>query len=83
MRLPPPTRRYSAISVIVSTLDTASRPNSRSMAVRSSRSRSKTSRAVDIANVLKVLEFLRFPLARPVMPMIQLTVFVVQLEYDS
>ena len=57
MRLPPPSRRYSAISVMVLTPEAASRPSSCSMATRSSRSRSKTSLAVAIANVLKVLRF--------------------------
>ena len=54
MRLPPPSRRYSAISVMVLTLEAASRPNSCSIATRSSRSRSKTSLAVAIASVLKL-----------------------------
>ena len=58
MRLPPPSRRYSAISVMVLTFEAASRPNSCSIATRSSRSRSKTSLAVAIANVLKFLRFL-------------------------
>src|SRR5215472_11357487 len=52
MRLPPPSLRYSAISVMVLTLEAASRPNSCSIATRSSRSKSKTSLAVAIANVL-------------------------------
>src|SRR6266581_2655043 len=43
MRLPPPARRYSPISVMARTFETVSRPNSRSMAARSSRSRSKIS----------------------------------------
>src|SRR3984893_10439866 len=43
MRLPPPLRRYSPISVIASTPETVSRPNSRSMAERSPRSNSKIS----------------------------------------
>src|SRR6185437_16315138 len=59
IRLPPPSRRYSAISVMVLTLDAASRPNSCSIATRSSRSRSKTSLAVDIASVLKSFRFPR------------------------
>src|SRR5271157_3438119 len=45
-RLPPPARRYSPISVIARTPETVSRPNSRSMAARSSCSRSKTSLAL-------------------------------------
>ena len=57
MRLPPPSRRYSAISVMVLTPEAASRPNSCSIATRSSRSRSKTSLAVAIASVLKALRF--------------------------
>src|SRR5271165_7128556 len=61
MRLPPPSRRYSAISVIVLTLDAASRPSSCSIATRSSRSRSKTSLAVAIASVLKSFRFPRVP----------------------
>src|ERR1035438_4236430 len=60
MRLPPPPRRYSAISVMVLTPEAASRPNSCSIATRSSLSRSKTSLAVGIANVLKALRFSRF-----------------------
>src|SRR5882672_472591 len=43
MRLPPPARRYSPISVMTATLETVSRPNSSSIATRSSRSRSKIS----------------------------------------
>src|SRR5579859_1251614 len=43
MRLPPPPRKYSPISVMARTLETVSRPNSRSMAERSSRNRSKIS----------------------------------------
>ena len=58
MRLPPPSRRYSAISVMVLTPEAASRPNSCSIATRSSRSRSKTSLAVAIASVLKALRIL-------------------------
>ncbi len=57
MRLPPPSLRYSAISVMVLTPEAASRPNSCSMATRSSRSKSKTSLAVAMASVLKVLRF--------------------------
>src|SRR5579872_2510076 len=49
MRFPPPSRRYSPISVVTSTLETASRSNSRSMATRSSRRRSKTSLAAALA----------------------------------
>ncbi len=60
MRLPPPSRRYSAISVMVLTLEAASRPNSCSIATRSSRSRSKTSLAVAIASVLNALRFSLF-----------------------
>src|SRR6516165_4081034 len=60
IRLPPPSRRYSAISVMVLTLDAASRPSSCSMATRSSRSRSNTSLAVAIASVLKSFRFPRF-----------------------
>src|SRR6266536_2228336 len=44
MRLPPPSRKYSPISVMAVTPETVSRPNSRSMAARSSRRSSKTSR---------------------------------------
>src|ERR1035437_5559150 len=58
MRLPPPLRRYSAISVMVLTPEAASRPSSCSMATRSSRSSSKTSFAVAIASVLKALRSL-------------------------
>src|ERR1700682_1448034 len=58
MRLPPPPRRYSPISVIAVTSETVSRPNSRSMAARSSRRSSKTSvpftAAPFIAGMLKV-----------------------------
>src|SRR4051812_41729330 len=43
MRLPPPPRRYSPISVMAPTFETVSRPNSRSMAERSSRRRSNIS----------------------------------------
>ena len=57
MRFPPPSRRYSAISVMVLTLEAASRPSSCSTETRSSRSNSKTSRAVGKVNVLKVLRF--------------------------
>src|ERR1700728_3341739 len=55
--LPPPSRRYSAISVMVLTLDAASRPSSCSTATKSSRSSSKTSLAVAMVSVLKVLRF--------------------------
>src|SRR6185369_5815386 len=51
--LPPPARRYSPISVMTFTFDTVSRPNSRSMAARSSRSSSKTSFALPVAGVAK------------------------------
>src|SRR3954465_9738603 len=54
MRLPRPSLRYSAISVMVLTLEAASRPSSCSIATRSSRSRSKTSLAVAIASVLNL-----------------------------
>src|ERR1700723_1403106 len=57
IRLPPPSRRYSAISVMVLTLEAASRPSSCSMATRSSRRRSKNSRPVSIASVLNALRF--------------------------
>ena len=53
MRLPPPPRRYSPISVMASTPETVSRPNSRSMAARSSRSSSKNSFPLMVAGVLK------------------------------
>src|SRR5437868_3339379 len=46
IRLPPPARRYSPMSVMTRTLETVSRPNSRSMAARSSRNSSKISRAL-------------------------------------
>src|SRR5208283_5938460 len=52
-RLPPPARRYSPISVIALTPETVSRPNSRSMAARSSCSRSKTSLALWVTDALK------------------------------
>src|ERR1700687_1476023 len=52
MRLPPPLRRYSPISVIASTPETVSRPNSRSMAERSPRSNSKISFPLMAARVL-------------------------------
>ena len=52
MRLPPPPRRYSPISVMASTPETVSRPNSRSMAERSSRSISKISFPLMVAGVL-------------------------------
>src|SRR5215467_10566032 len=52
-RLPPPARRCSPISVMARTLETVSRPNSRSIAARSSRSRSKTSFALDVVGALK------------------------------
>src|SRR5579884_559098 len=55
MRLPPPSRRYSPISVITETPETASRSNSRSMASRSSRRRSKTSFAATLAGVLTLV----------------------------
>src|SRR5882724_330213 len=43
IRLPPPARRYSPISVIAATFETVWRPNCSSIATRSSRSRSKIS----------------------------------------
>src|SRR5690348_15000387 len=49
MRLPPPSRRYSPISVMTSTLEMASRWNSCSIASRSSRNRSNTSLAAKLA----------------------------------
>src|SRR5271170_4823447 len=52
MRLPPPLRKYSPISVIASTPETVSRPNSRSMAERSPRSSSKISFPLIVAGVL-------------------------------
>src|SRR5215813_13177912 len=52
-RLPPPARKCSPISVMARTLETVSRPNSRSMAARSSRRSSKTSFAPDVAGELK------------------------------
>src|SRR2546429_8072301 len=57
MRFPPPSRRYSPISVMTSTSDTASRWNSRSMASRSSRNRSKTSLATapELVDVLTLV----------------------------
>src|SRR5689334_9331724 len=54
MRLPPPARRCSPISVMARTLETVSRPNSRSMAARSSRNSSKTSLAVVVPGELKI-----------------------------
>src|SRR5579864_6417154 len=54
MRLPPPARRYSPMSVMARTLETVSRPNSRSMAARSSRSSSKISLPDMVADVLKI-----------------------------
>src|SRR6266568_2538485 len=54
MRLPPPPRRYSPISVMAVTPETVSRPNSRSMAARSSRRSSKTSRPLVRVDVLTV-----------------------------
>src|SRR5438105_13296165 len=53
MRLPPPTRRCSPISVMALTPDTVSRPNSRSIAARSSRSSSKISLPVMVAGADK------------------------------
>src|SRR5215472_14186586 len=53
-RLPPPARRYSPISVMARTSDTVSRPNSRSIAARSSCRRSKTSLALRITVMFKV-----------------------------
>src|SRR5581483_1156401 len=55
MRLPPPSRRYSPISVMTPTPETASRSNSRSIASRSSRRRSKTSFAATLAGVLTLV----------------------------
>ena len=52
MRLPPPLRRYSPISVIAWTPETVSRPNSTSNATRSSRSRSNTSFPLIVAGAL-------------------------------
>src|ERR1700690_2600801 len=52
MRLPPPPRRYSPISVMAVTPETVSRPNSRSIAARSSRRSSKTSRPLVAVVVL-------------------------------
>src|SRR6266853_1628904 len=52
IRFPPPPRRYSPISVIAVTFETVSRPNSRSMAARSSRRSSKTSRPLVAGIVL-------------------------------
>src|SRR5271165_3284301 len=53
MRLPPPARRYSPISVMAVTFDTVSRPNSASSRTRSSRSRSKISLPLMADVVLK------------------------------
>src|SRR5215469_777703 len=55
MRLPPPARRYSPISVIARTLEMVSRPNSSSSATRSSRSRSNTSLPLMVAGALKIV----------------------------
>src|SRR3989442_1039803 len=64
MRLPPPARRYSPISVMASTFETVSRPNSCSMAAKSSRSNSKTSLPLMMAGELN---FTVYPLlVRPV-----------------
>src|SRR5579863_2788470 len=52
IRLPPPARRYSPISVIASTPETVSRPNSRSIAERSARSSSKISFPLMAGDVL-------------------------------
>src|SRR5580658_963487 len=43
MRLPPPARRYSPISVMAATFEIVSRPNCSSIATMSSRRRSKSS----------------------------------------
>src|SRR5947209_11570610 len=51
-RLPPPARRYSEIAVIAPTLEMDARSNSCSMATRSSRRRSKTSLAENVAAAL-------------------------------
>src|SRR5271167_3848453 len=58
-RFPPPARRYSPISVIARTPETVSRPNSRSMAARSSCNRSKTSFALWVTDVLNVFPSVR------------------------
>src|SRR6185312_9986464 len=55
MRLPPPSRRYSPISVITVTPETASRSNSRSIASRSSRRRSSTSLTAALVVVLTLV----------------------------
>src|SRR5579859_7141410 len=52
MRLPPPLRKYSPISVMACTPATVSRPNSPSSATRSSRSRSNTSFPLMVAGAL-------------------------------
>src|SRR6185312_2720715 len=52
MRLPPPAMRYWAMSVMTSTFEADWVANSRSMAARSSRRRSKTSAAVAMESVL-------------------------------
>src|SRR5580658_9718931 len=52
MRLPPPARRYSPISVMACTLETVSCSNSPSRAARSSRSRSKISFPLIMAGAL-------------------------------
>src|SRR5579875_3064863 len=67
MRLPPPSRRYSAISVITCTRETAAVSNSRSISRRSSCSRSKISLAVAIVGVLtRAPLMIRLLLVRPV-----------------
>lgn len=52
MRLPPPSRRYSPISVMAETLETVSCPNSASMASRSSCRSSKISFPLMVDGVL-------------------------------
>src|SRR6476469_9125716 len=51
--LPPPARRCSPMSVIARTFETVSRPNSRSIAARSSRSNSNISLTLPVAGELK------------------------------
>src|ERR1700691_892242 len=80
MRLPPPARRYSPISVIAATFEIVSRPNCSSIAAMSSRSRSKSSFPVlDVVAPNRLLA----PLVGPVVRELQIDAEILPLDHGD
>src|ERR1700683_866143 len=83
MRFPPPPRRYSPVAVIAPPPETVSRPNSRSIAAKSSRSISKNSFPVMAAGMLMASSLWRRLSVGPVVRKLRINPKVLLLEQGN